>query len=82
MTAVITAGAASHEAVNWHAIDWHKVHRNVRRLQACIVKAYQESRWDKVKVLQHRLTHSFSGRALAVRRVTETVDKLRPAMGV
>ena len=46
---------------------------------------------DKVRALQHLLTHSFSGRALAVRRVTEnpgkvhsqrlTVVKPRPAKG-
>jgi RNA-directed DNA polymerase len=35
------AGAASPETVDWHRIDWQKVHRNVRRLQARIVKAMQ-----------------------------------------
>ncbi len=39
MTAVVIAGAASHEAMNWPAMDWPKAHRNVRRLQARIVKA-------------------------------------------
>ena len=43
----------------------------VRRLQARIVKATQDGKWGKVKALQHLLTHSFSGKALAVRRVTE-----------
>ena len=43
----------------------------MRRLQARIVKAAQEGRWGKVKALQYLLTHSFSGKALAVRRVTE-----------
>ena len=41
------AGAASREQVDWHAIDWQAVHRNVRRLQARIVKATQEGRWNK-----------------------------------
>jgi RNA-directed DNA polymerase len=83
MTAVLgtTAGAVSNEAMNWHDIEWEKVHRNVRRLQARIVKATQEGRWGKVKVLQRLLTRSFSGRALAVKRVTEnqgiTVGKPR-----
>ena len=80
MTAIDIAGAASHEAVNWHAIDWHKAHRNVRRLQARIVKACQEKRWGKVKALQHLLTRSFSGRALAVRRVTENPGKRTPGL--
>ena len=26
-------------ATDWHSIDWRKVYRNVRRLQARIVKA-------------------------------------------
>ncbi len=65
------AGAASHAAVDWHAIDWRKANHHVRRLQARIVKATQEGRWGKVKALQRLLTHSFSGKALAVRRVTE-----------
>jgi|GEM_PF-2711150 len=41
MTAVLgtTAGAVSNETMNWHDIEWEKVHRNVRRLQARIVKA-------------------------------------------
>ena len=57
--------------MDWHAIDWHKVYRMVRRLQARIVKAEQAGRWGKVKALQRLLTHSFSGKALAVRRVTK-----------
>ena len=52
------AGAVSHEVRDWHAIDWRKVNRNVRRLQARIVKATQAQRWGKVKALQHLLTHS------------------------
>jgi RNA-directed DNA polymerase len=76
MTAVATpAGAASHDALDWHAIDWRRVHQTVRRLQIRIVKAIQEGRWGKVRALQHLLTHSFSAKALAVRRVTENQGK-------
>ncbi len=64
------AGAASEVTPNWHSIPWGQVWRNVRRLQARIVKAVQQGRWGKVQALQHLLTHSFSGRALAVLRVT------------
>ncbi len=71
MTAGAPAGAVSHASVDWHAIDWQKAHANVRRLQARIVQATQEGRWGKVKALQHLLTHAFSGKALAVKRVTE-----------
>ena len=68
-------GAPSHETMDWHSIDWQKAHRNVRRLQARIVKATQAERWGKVKALQRLLTHSFSGKALSVRRVTENQGK-------
>jgi len=76
MTAAVTpTGAASRDPLDWHAIDWRKVHTVVRRLQARIMKAVQAGRWGKVKALQHLLTHSFSGKVLAVRRVTENSGK-------
>lgn len=75
MSAELSAGAASHAVGDWHAIDWQAVNQNVRRLQARIVKATKEGRWAKVKALQRLLTHSFSGKALAVRRVTENQGK-------
>src|ERR1700704_1211063 len=64
----------------WHGIDWANVHRQVRRLQARIVKGIQESRHNKVKALQWLLTHSFSGKALAVRRVTTNRGKNTPGV--
>ncbi len=73
-------GAASHDSVDWHAIEWHKAHQNVRRLQARIVKATQQGRWGRVKALQHLLTHSFSAKALAVKRVTENHGKRTPGV--
>ncbi len=73
-------GAPSHTDNEWHSIDWRKVHQEVRRLQARIVKAVQANRWGKVKALQHLLTHSFNGRALAVRRVTENQGKWTPGV--
>ena len=78
--AEMVAGAVSHDAVDWHAIDWQKVNQVVRRLQVRLVKATQEGRWGKVKALQRLLTHSFSGKALAVRRVTENQGKRTPGV--
>ena len=75
MTAATQAGALSRVDLNWPAIDWQAAHRVVRRLQARIVKATQEKRWGKVRALQHLLTHSFSGKALAVKQVTENSGK-------
>ena len=80
MNAVTTACAASCPEVDWHGIDWAQCHRQVRRLQARIVKATQEGRWGKVKALQWLLTHSFSGKVIAVKRVTENQGKKTPGV--
>src|SRR5436309_8384406 len=72
------AGASFHGVTDWHDIDWKSVSHNVRRLQARIVKATKEKRWGKVKARPRPLTHSFSGKALAVRRVTENQGKNTP----
>lgn len=78
--AEMAAGAAPHDAKRWQAIDWQKAHQIVRRLQARIVKAQQEGKHGKVKAVQRLLTHSFSGKALAVRRVTENQGKNTPGV--
>src|SRR5262245_39304810 len=70
MSAAATlAGAAPGPALDWHSINWKKAYRPVRWLQARIVKAIRAGRWHKVKALVYLLTHSFSGRALAILRV-------------
>ena len=74
------ACAPSGRTVDWRQIEWQKVYQTTRRLQARIVKATQEGRWGKVKALQHLLTHSYSGKALAVRRVTENQGKRTPGV--
>ena len=78
------AGAVPGLATDWHSINWDAVHRNVRRLQARIVKALQAGKGHKVKALVYLLTHSFCGRALAILRVvsnhgakTPGVDRVR-----
>lgn len=74
------ADAPSHGPIAWHAIDWAAVQRTVRRLQVRIVKAAQAGKWHKVRSLQRLLIHSFSARALAVRRVTENRGKNTPGV--
>ena len=45
MTAVATlAGAPTYGTIGWNSINWKKVNRNVRRLQARIVKAIVKPR--------------------------------------
>ncbi|ESQ13255.1 MAG: hypothetical protein N838_34150, partial [Thiohalocapsa sp. PB-PSB1] len=45
-----------------------------------IVKAVKEGKWRLVKALQRLLSHSVSGRLLAVRRVTENRGKKTPGV--
>ncbi len=61
--------------LEWHSINWKEVQTNVNRLQVRLVKAAKENRWNKVKALQRLLTRSFSGKAIAVKRVTENTGK-------
>src|SRR5580658_7759819 len=72
--------AASNPAAQWEQIEWSRCEQKVRRLQARIVKATQEGRHNKVKALQWLLTHSFSGRAMAVKRVTHNKGKNTPGV--
>ena len=80
MTVEQSTGAVSHNVGGWHAIDWQQAHAHVRRLQARIVKATQDGRWNKVKSLQHLLTRSFYAKAIAVKRVTENKGKNTPGV--
>jgi len=45
-----------------------------------IAKAVREGRWGKVKALQWLLTHSFYGKAIAIKRVTENQGKRTPGV--
>jgi RNA-directed DNA polymerase len=78
MSAASMARAPS--AVTWGGINWAEVQRQVRRLQMRIVKATQVGRHNKAKALQWLLTHSFSGKASAVKRVTENKGKNTPGV--
>ena len=75
-----SVGATTDTPVAWHQINWRQAERNVRRLQTRIAQATQAGKWGKVRALQHLLTHSLSGKALAVRRVTENTGKRTPGV--
>ena len=75
MTADFQKAGAVSAATDWHSVEWRKVNQAVRRLQVRIVKATQEKRWNKVKALQHLLTHSLGGKFSAVKQVTENSGK-------
>src|SRR5256885_2053734 len=77
----VSTGAPFDGVTDWHAIDWKSANDNVRRLQTRIVKATQQGKWGKVKALQRLLTRSFSGKALAVKRVTDNQGKRTAGVG-
>jgi RNA-directed DNA polymerase len=73
---VKTKCASSHHGTsNWNTIEWDKCEIRVKKLQARIVKAQQQKRYGKVKVLQRILVTSFDAKALAVKRVTSNKGK-------
>jgi RNA-directed DNA polymerase len=82
MTAMATplAGAPSTTVPNWEAIDWQKATAQVRQLQMRIVKAFQQGNHGKVKSLQWLLTHSFSAKLLAVKRVVQNDGAKTPGI--
>ena len=75
MSDVLSQATHGGAALAWHSINWAKCQRIVRSLQRRIVKAVCAGFWRKVRRLCYILTHSFSARALAVRRVTENSGK-------
>src|SRR5947209_6136291 len=75
-----SVGATIDMPLTWHQINWRDAERNVRRLQTRIAQATKAGKWGKVKALQRLLTHSYSSKALAVRRVTENTGKRTPGV--
>ena len=78
MSAATRARAPS--GMTWEGINWATVRAQVRGLQTRIVKATQAGGHNKAKALQWLLTHSFSGKALAVKRVTENKGRNTPGV--
>jgi RNA-directed DNA polymerase len=62
-------------ANQWESIDWSKVEYQVNRLQTRIAKATTNGDRNNAKRLQYLLTHSFSAKAYAVRKVTTNKGK-------
>jgi hypothetical protein len=64
----------------WRDTNWSDCHRRVRSLQTPIVKAWPEGTRRKAKTLQRLLIRSLSGKALAVKRVTENQGRWTPGV--
>jgi RNA-directed DNA polymerase len=76
----LTSDFASGVWQNWNGLDWSSVHRTVRRLQTRIAKAVRNGDWRDAKRLQRLLVRSTSGKALAVRQVTENRGRKTPGV--
>lgn len=74
------ASASFDGMTNWHDLDWARIQQTVRKTQLKIAQATEEGDWRRVKRLQRLLTHSFYGRCLAVRRVTENRGRKTPGV--
>lgn len=70
--------APDHKIFSSQEIARHKDH--VKKLQMRIVKAVQQGKHNKVKVLQWLLTHSYSAKILAVHKVTTNRGKNTPGV--
>jgi RNA-directed DNA polymerase len=71
LTSVTMHAASSGKAAGWHQINWEKAYRFVRKTQLKIAQATKAGDWRRVFRLQRLLAHSFYGRCMAVKRVTE-----------
>lgn len=72
--------ARSGSTFEWRDTNWSDCHRRVGSLQTRIVKAWQDGRCRKAKALQRLLIRSLSGKALAVKRVTENPGRWTPGV--
>lgn len=82
MTVMATplTGAPSATLLDWKSINWKKTLTDVRQLQMRIAKAYREGKYGKAKALQWVLTHSFSAKLIAVKRVTQNDGAKTPGV--
>ncbi|CAL7962192.1 RNA-directed DNA polymerase [Gammaproteobacteria bacterium] len=83
MTAIasLSAGASpTSSPLQWDDINWRKIVADVRQLQMRIAKAFREGKHGKAKALQWILTHSFSAKLFAVKRVVQNQGAKTPGV--
>ena len=73
-------GASSTLTPTWSTIKWDQAKAEVKRLQMRIAKAVREEHYGKAKALQWLLTHSFSAKLLAVKRVAQNSGAKTPGI--
>jgi hypothetical protein len=75
-----SACASSGKARSWEQLTGPNVNAKSEGCKRVSSRQHREGRWGKVKALQRLLTCSFSGKALAVKRVTENQGKRTPGV--
>ncbi len=75
-----SANAALRSVRDWNSINWDYHRTIVKKLQLRIAKATQIRKYRKVKTLQWILTHSFSAKLLAVRKVMQNKGSKTPGV--
>jgi RNA-directed DNA polymerase len=75
-----SVNAALRSAGNWNTIQWDHHRMIVKKLQLRIAQATQLRKFRKVKTLQWILTHSFSAKLIAVRKVMQNKGSKTPGV--
>jgi RNA-directed DNA polymerase len=65
------ANVTSGDPIDWHAIDWKRVYRNVKNLRQQIFRASRDGDLKKVRSLQRLMLRSRANVLESVRRVTQ-----------
>src|SRR3990167_3070264 len=71
---------ASSTCASWSNLNWELIEVQVKQLQIRIAKAIQEGKHRKANSLQWLLTHSYSAKLLAVKRVTQNRGSKTPGI--
>jgi RNA-directed DNA polymerase len=80
MTVCKNTDAVPTPGEQWDSMNWDQAHHVVMRLQVRIAKATREKRWRKVKALQWLLTHTYSAKAIAIKKITTNQGKRAPGV--
>ena len=65
---------------DWKLQPWDKIRQAVRRLQVRIAKAIKAKKYGRARALQWILTHSYSAKMLAIKRVTTNKGSRTPGI--
>ena len=72
--------AALTQPIQWESIKWGHCEAVVKKLQVRIAKATRNGNYHKARSLQWLLTHSYSAKCLAVRKVMLNKGKNTPGV--